>query len=203
MNSLLTSLALAIAASSAVAQTTTPFPIEESTFHSQSTAITGPTSVEDAGIAVLQSDLSGTITYPIAIENTMGFDIGRVVFRIEPHSSETYAPGEFEQIVFASPSIADVTDSPIPGDTDAPFSVSSVGMSDDNGNLAANQRLDFVFDGSSPHAEGDGLLYEITIDNPTDKLYTYSVEFFQVPAPGASALALLASGLVLTRRRNG
>ena len=144
--------------------------------------------------------VSGTTTWPVVVENTMGFDIARVAIRIERDPTETYAAGEFEQIVFQTPSTSDVTDSPVPGDTDAPFAVDSATLSDDNGNLGADQRLDFLFASGSPHKQGDALQYEFTIENPTDNLYNFSFEFFPVPTPGTAFVAGLA-GLFVSRRR--
>ena len=192
---------IAAFAASASAAAGTPLDIVPLTVPDGQNSITFNASTDSSSFSTLRGSIGPSVTWPVVIENTAGFDFGRVVVRIEPDDNETYAPGEFESIFFAAPSTGDVQDSPLPGDTDAPFTVTEASLSDDGGLLAPSQRLDFVFDGAAPHAVGDALLYEFTIENPNEVLYTYSLEFFPVPAPGSAALALGALGLCVTRRR--
>jgi hypothetical protein len=191
---MIASLGVAALAASASAQTLSTQNIADLTTPNDRTGVTAPTFGTELGI------VSGTITWPVVVENTMGFDIARVAIRIERDPTEMYAPGEFEQIAFQTPSTSDVSDSPVPGDTDAPFVVDAATLSDDNGNLASNQRLDFFFSSGAPHKEGDALMYEFTIDNPTDRLYNFSFEFFPVPTPGSAFVAGMA-GLLVSRRQ--
>jgi len=152
------------------------------------------------------------ITWRIRVDNSEGFDIGQVAFRMDQFPGENYGNGdvEFDSIVFVDPNnlpagfvgpaALDVLDPPTAGDTDQPFTVNSLLFSDDTGFLAENQRLDIVFSDLAPHALGDELEYMFTIYNPNQNLYDFSVEFFPVPAPGATAIAGLAL-LGLTKRR--
>lgn len=191
---MIASLGVATLAVSASAQTYSTLDIADLTTPNDRTGVTAPTFGTESGV------ISGTVTWPVVVENTMGFDIARVAIRIERDPTEMYAPGEFEQIVFQTPSTSDVSASPLPGDTSSSFSVDSAMLSDDNGNLSADQRLDFIFSNSAPHKEGDALQYEFTIENPTDRLYNFSFEFFPVPTPGTAFVAGLA-GLFVSRRR--
>lgn len=201
MHTTLATLSLAAIAASASGTVGTPLEITPLTVPADQSSITFNSATPVSGFTTERGSIGPSVTWPVIVENTDLFDIGRVVVRIERDDNETYAPGEFESIFFATPTTGDVSDSPIPGDVDAPFTVTEASLSDDGGLLAANQRLDFVFDGAAPHAVGDALLYEFTIENPNEVLYTFSLEFFPVPAPGSAALALGALGLCVTRRR--